>query len=304
MAINTVKATINGQEVSLTLNTQTGKYEATVQAPQKSSYNQSGHYYGVTIKATDKAGNVRTVDTSDATLGASLRLVVKEKVAPIITMTSPTNGATIINNKPVITWKVTDADSGVDTGTIGIAIDSGTVITGDKITKTATTGGYSCSYTPDSALSDGSHTIKLTASDNDGNVAAQVTVTIKVDTVPPTLTINAPADNLQTNTANVTVTGVTNDVTSSPVTVTITVNGTDAGAITVDGGGNFSKSVTLPREGSNTISVVSRDSAGKTTTVNRTVIKDTVAPTIAGITLTPNPVDAGKTFIISCTVTD
>lgn len=304
MAINTVKATINGQEVTLTLNTQTGKYEATVQAPQKSSYNQAGHYYGVTIKATDRAGNVKTVDANDSTLGSSLRLVVKEKVAPVITMSSPTNGATIINNKPAITWTVTDADSGVNTGTIGIAIDSGAVVTGDKITKTAITGGYTCSYTPDSALSDGSHTIKLSASDNDGNAAAQVSVTIKVDTVPPTLTINAPADNIHTNAASVTVTGVTNDVTSSPVTVTITVNGTDAGAVTVAANGSFSKSVTLPKEGSNTIAVVARDSAGKTTTVNRTVIKDTVAPTITGITLTPNPVDAGKTFIISCTVTD
>ena len=51
MAIKTVQATINGQTYTLTLNSTSGKYEATVTAPSKSSYNQSGHYYGVTVKA-------------------------------------------------------------------------------------------------------------------------------------------------------------------------------------------------------------------------------------------------------------
>lgn len=40
------------------------------------------------------------------------------------------------------------------------------------------------------------------------------------------------------------------------------------------------------------------------TTVTRTVKLDTTPPTIKSVTLTPNPVDAGKTFIISVDVTD
>ena len=62
MAVKKVEAVINGQTYTLTLNSATGKYEATITAPAKSSYNQSGHYYPVTVKATDDAGNVRTVD--------------------------------------------------------------------------------------------------------------------------------------------------------------------------------------------------------------------------------------------------
>ena len=54
VSVKTVQATINGQTYTLTLNSSTGKYEATVTAPSKSSYNQSGHYYGVTDKATDE----------------------------------------------------------------------------------------------------------------------------------------------------------------------------------------------------------------------------------------------------------
>ena len=126
MAVKTVQATINGQTYTLTLNSTSGKYEATVTAPSKSSYNQSGHYYGVTVKATDVAGNITTKDAADATLGKSLRLQVKKKVAPIIAITAPTVGTYLTNNKPTITWKVTDADSGVNPATIGITIDSGT----------------------------------------------------------------------------------------------------------------------------------------------------------------------------------
>lgn len=216
MAVKTVQTVVNGQTYTLTLNSSTGKYEATITAPSKSSYNQSGHYYGVTVKATDDAGNTTTKDVSDSTIGSSLQLKVKEKVAPTLAITSPTAGSYIINSKPTITFTVTDDDSGVNSATIGITIDSGSKVTGDAITKKAITGGYECTYTPTSALSDGSHTIKIDASDNDGNAATQKSVTFKVDTVPPTLSVTSPADGLVTNQAALTVKGTTNDATSSP----------------------------------------------------------------------------------------
>lgn len=291
MAVKTVQAVINGQTYNLTLNSSTGKYEATITAPSKSSYTLSGHYYPVTVKATDDAGNTTTKTDSDATLGGSLKLQVKEKVAPVIAITAPTAGSYIINNKPAITFKVTDDDSGVNPATIGVTIDSGSKVTGDAITKRAVTGGYECTYTPTSALADGSHTVRVDASDYDGNAAAQKSVTFKIDTVPPTLSITSPANGLVTNQAACTVAGKTNDATSSPVTVTV---GSD---------GSFSKAITLAA-GSNTITIVATDYAGKTTTVTRTVKLDTTPPTIKSVTLTPNPVDAGKTFIISVDVTD
>lgn len=64
------------------------------------------------------------------------------------------------------------------------------------------------------------------------------------------------------------------------------------------------KTVQTLAAGTNTITVVAKDGAGKTTTVTRTVTLDTAAPVIKSVTLTPNPVDAGKTFIISVEVTD
>lgn len=224
MAVKTVQAVINGQTYNLTLNSSTGKYEATITAPSKSSYTLSGHYYPVTVKATDDAGNTTTKTDSDATLGGSLKLQVKEKVAPVIAITAPTAGSYIINNKPAITFKVTDDDSGVNPATIGVTIDSGSKVTGDAITKRAVTGGYECTYTPTSALADGSHTVRVDASDYDGNAAAQKSVTFKIDTVPPTLSITSPANGLVTNQAACTVAGKTNDAISSPVTVTVKLN--------------------------------------------------------------------------------
>ena len=102
MSVKTVQAVINGQTYNLTLNSSTGKYEATITAPGKSSYTLSGHYYPVTVKATDDAGNTTTKTDSDATLGSSLKLQVKEKVAPVIAITAPTAGSYIINSKPAI----------------------------------------------------------------------------------------------------------------------------------------------------------------------------------------------------------
>lgn len=303
MSVKQVKAIINGQSYTLTLNTSTGKYEATITAPAKSSYTQPGHYYNVEVQATDDAGNVTTKNASDATLGSSLQLIVKEKVAPTIAITYPTASALITSNRPVIKWKVTDDDSGVNPSTIGITIDTGTKITGDAITKTTVTGGYECSYIPTSALADGSHTIKVDASDYDGNEASAKSITFKIDTVPPTLTISSPIDEMVTNVASVTVKGITNDATSSPVTVTVKLNTGTEETVSVGSDGAFSKTLTLAN-GTNTITVVATDSAGKSTTVTRTVKLDTTAPVIKSVYMTRNPVDAGKTFIISVEVTD
>lgn len=304
MAVKTVQVIINGAVTTLSYNGQTGKYEATITAPSKSSYNvNAGHYYPVTVKATDEAGNVTTKTDTDTTLGASLKLKVKEKVAPTITISSPTAGSYLTTNKPTIKWKVTDADSGVNPSTIGITIDNGSKVTGDSITKTTVSGGYECTYTPGSALADGSHTVKIDASDFDGNAAAQKSVSFKIDTVPPTLSISSPSDKLITNKTAITVTGKTNDATSSPVTVTIKLNSGNAEAVEVGADGAFSKALTLVA-GSNTITVVAKDAAGKSTTVTRTIIVDQTAPVIKSITINPNPVDAGKTYVICVEVTD
>lgn len=302
MAVKSVQVIINGASHTLTLNEDTGMYEAQITAPGKSSFNLANGYYPVTVKATDDAGNTTTVSDTDATLGDSLKLKVVETVKPVISITSPTESQKLTTSNPTITWTVTDDDSGVDADTIGITIDGGSKIT-TGITKTVITGGYQCTYVVDTALTDGSHTIYVDASDNDGNEAVQRTVNFVVDTVPPTLSVTSPANNLVTNESTVTVAGVTNDVTSSPVTLTIKVNNGAEQAVTVGSNGEFSKEITLSA-GSNTITVTATDAAGKSSSVQRTVTLDTGAPVISAVNITPNPVVAGQVITISVQVSD
>lgn len=295
MAIKSVKAIVNGVTTTLAYDSASNTYKATLTAPAKSSYNQTNHYYGVQIIATDEAGNSTTVNQSDAILGSKLRLTVKEKTAPIITVSSPTASQLLTSNQPTIAFTVTDDDSGVNPDTIKLLID-GTEVSG--ITKTKTSSGYSCSYKPDTALADGSHTIVVRASDYDENAATQKSVSFKIDTVPPELSVTTPTDKLITNKSTVTVAGTTNDATSSPVTLTI--NGV---ATTVYDDGTFSKDIAL-EDGANTITIVATDGAGRTTTVTRTVTLDTKAPVISDVSLAPNPADVGATYVISVSVTD
>ena len=299
MAIKTVKATINGQTYDLTLNSASGKWEATITAPGKTSYNLAGGYYNVAVEATNEAG---TKGSADASTVDGLKLVVKETVAPVITIVSPTSGAYVANSKQPVVFNIVDESggSGVDISTLVVNQD-GTAVAAANITHTAIANGYSVTYTPSAALSDGSHTVTINCKDHDGNAATEKSTTYTVDTVPPTLNVTSPADGLITAASSVTVAGTTNDATSSPVTITISLNGTDQGTVPVSTGGTFSKVVTL-KEGSNTIIIKAKDAAGKESSVTRTVTLDTSVPKIKAATITPNPVDTGKTMVISVTI--
>lgn len=299
MAIKTVRAQINGQWHTLTLNPSNGHYEAEITAPSVTSYNQPNHYYNVTVEATNDAGT--TVSASGTTI-PGLQLQVRERIKPVVTITSPSNGARITNNKQPVLFTATDETngSGVDLSSLVVKLDD-VLVPSEQISNSAIANGYSFTYTPAEALSDGSHTVTVDISDHDGNTADQKTTTFIVDTVAPTLNVTAPTEGYITNTAELTVVGTTNDVTSSPVTVKITLNSADQGAVTVNTGGAFSKQITLA-EGANVIVITATDAAGKSTSVTRNVTLDTSQPAITTATITPNPVDAGKTMLISVVI--
>lgn len=301
MAIKTVRANINGTWHTLTYNSGNGAWEATVNAPGATSYNQPNGYYNVQVEATNDAG---TKGTADGSTVNGLRLAVKETVAPVITIVSPASGARVTNNKQPVVFNVTDeaGGSGVDLESIVVKLD-GNPVASNEITHSSITNGYSFTYTPASVLKDGPHTVSVNAADNDGNNAVGKNTSFTVDTVAPILNVTSPTDGLITNNASVTVAGTTNDATSSPVSVTIRLNGTDQGAVTVGSGGAFSKAVTLA-EGANTIIVTSTDQAGKSSSVTIRVTLDTSVPVIQSATITPNPVDAGATMVISVVIAE
>lgn len=305
MALSTVKATINGVEHSLSYNAGSGKWEATITAPGLSSFNKSGGYYDVGLEARDTAGNVATANASSEGVGTNLRLVVVEKVKPTIVVTSPGEGSVLTSNTPTITAQLRDNDSGIDISSLSLKIDGGSAITQGSagMTTSLVSGGYDITYIPQTSLSDGPHAITITVKDHDGNIANLATRNVSIDTVPPSLNVSSPLDNFETNNSSGTVAGTTNDATSSPVSVTITVNGVSVGAVTVSGEGAFSKAVTYT-EGSNTVVITATDGAGRQTVVTRTVILDTKIPVFTSVAIAPNPVDAGATYVISVVVND
>lgn len=296
MAVKTVSAILNGTPYALAYNPDTGAYEGTMTAPNASSFNQKDGYYSVVVEAVDESGNIVTADSSGE-FGENLKLVVKETAPPVIFVSAPSNDAVLTNNQPVFMWQCTDNNSGVKTDSIKLFIDEMEALGIIDIQKEKDTDTYSCAYTPEDALDDGVHTVKFVCSDNDGNIK-EIAVSIKIDTVAPSLSVSSPAGDIFTNVQNITVRGVTNDITSSPVTVQ--VNGS---AVNVDDSGQFETVVDLEL-GQNTITIEARDGAGKTTVVTRTVVFDNIAPVFHEVVLTPDPVDAGKTFTIRVIATD
>ena len=296
--IKTITATINGQSYNLTYNNVTRKYEATVTAPSTTSYNNNaGHYFPVTLKATDTAGNMTTINDTDSKFGANLKLRVKETVKPVINITSIGANAIITNNSPVIEFTVTDGGAGVNKSTVVLKVNNSPVVLSEPV---VISNGFKYSYAT-SGLKDGVNNISIDCKDFDDNVAVTANRSFTVDTVPPTLNVTAPVNAFITNKASCNVVGTNNDVTTSPVTVKISVNGTDAGAVTVGGGGTFTKAITLT-EGSNNIQITSTDRAGKSTTVTRTVELDTKPPVFTSVSVAPNPVNTGVTYVISVEV--
>ncbi len=301
----------NGQRV--TLNKGTGDtWSATFPAPSQSSgSNNSGQgpgigqeaqgkgYYPVQVEVIDDAGNTLTVGPEDPTWGNILRLKVLEKTKPTTQITYPTQGALITNALPAIQLALNDAGSGINPNEVYIQIDSGAAV---KVTPEVSGATGTAEYTPVEALAEGQHTIVAYCKDYDGNTSDNATITFTVDTVAPVLNVDSPTEGLKTNVAQLTVSGTTNDATSSPVTIQISV-GSQSYQPTVGEGGAFSQQVTLS-EGENTITIVATDAAGKSTTVTRHVTLDTAGPEITDIVLTPNPADGGATVTIQVTIVD
>lgn len=304
MAISTVRVQINGVWTTLTYNSTSKAYEATITAPSITSRKQSGGYYPVTVEATNSVGTKTTVNDQTATIGSSCKLWVEERINPVITVVSPTTGARVTNNRPAIVFNATDETngSGVDIGTLIVTLDDREQ-TSVNTTTQAITNGYRCTFTPPTALADGEHRFSATVFDYDGNESAYVSIVFTVDTVAPTLNITSPAEGLATSSTSVVVAGTTNDETSSPVTLTQALDGGTAQAVTVGSNGAFTKTWTGLTHGAHKVVIVATDAAGRTTTVTRNFTVDTSTPVITSVTLVPSSVDTGKTVTIKVVVT-
>lgn len=312
MAIKTIIATVQGQDIELTLNEATGYYEGTGTAGADSSFPQSGGYFPVSVKATDDSDLYATADSDDF---ETLRLFVYENKAPTIEIITPTSGAYITDTtKPDIQFKIVD-NSVQTSGYSGVNKDEtvltvgGVQVDSSLIEWEDTDGGYIGTYTPETDLSDGEVTITVSGADNDGNSAETASVTFKIDNLSPTLNVTSPANGLVTSQSEVVVAGTTSD-TSTPINVKITLNGNVQFDEEVTGG-TFSETINLVTEGDNVIVVTATDATGKSTEQTITVRYNTTAPVFEEVEIfyegsqvsADNKVPAGGQYTIRCKVT-
>lgn len=180
------------------------------------------------VSASDTAGN-----TSNATVTFTL-----DRILPAIDLDAPSDGA-YLRGPVTISFDVVD----LNLEDFEATLDGAAFARGDTL------------------ADEGSHVLRVTASDLAGNEAS-ATRSFTIDRTPPVLSVASPRDGALIAGSTVTVFGDVSD--ASPVTVT--VNGVPAPV----GGGTFSAIVSLVN-GANTITVVASDAAGNTSTVTLTV---------------------------------
>ncbi|QGY30450.1 Ig-like domain-containing protein [Pantoea cypripedii] len=233
----------------------------------------------LSVTVTDLAGNVS---------GTTSASVIIDTVAPAAVtglaasnnnggsaVTIPNNGTTN-DNTPLL--------SGTAEAGAKITIYDGATLLGT--TTAASSGAWSFTT---STLTEGTHTLNVTATDAAGNVSPNASVTLTVDSVAPgNSTLTVTNDSV---TPNVTVPsgGYTRDTT--PVLsgtaevgsrVTIYDGATIIGSVTVGASGTWSFTTAVLADGSHSISVTATDAAGNVSGItSSTVIVDTVAPTAA-----------------------
>ncbi|MCE0489776.1 Ig-like domain-containing protein [Pantoea sp. Mb-10] len=227
------------------------------------------------VTATDAAGNVSpnaaitfTVDTTAPAAVVDLR--VTDNVGSIVGDLA--NGAVTDDATPTL--------SGTAEANAVVSIFDGSTLLGS-----ITAGGDGAwSFTP-VTLSNGPHALSVTVRDAAGNVsAASDTVTITVDTVAPTGTTLAIANDL----TGLTIPdgGITNDATpvlsgsaEAGSVVTIFDGTTLLGTVTVDELGAWSFTTGTLSQGAHVLSATVTDAAGNVSgTTSATIAVDTVAP--------------------------
>ena len=195
--------------------------------------------------AVDRAGNLATAS----------RVVVRDSQSPTLTITDPAAGSVVPEAMVAVSGAVYEPN--LDRVTVqGIAAE----VQGDT---------FSASV----ALVEGENTIVVRATDRLGNATEAIRL-VRRDATAPGLEINSPAEGSRLAADSVVVSGLLEETEG----VALTVNGVPATIV----GSTFSAAAVPLVEGENRLIARARDANGNEGVRTRTVVRDTVAPTILG----------------------
>jgi len=230
----------------------------------------------------DAAGNVGSYDTT-LTLDSTSPTVWIDSIYP-----NPTNAGTDVE------WSASeDVDYSIRIG--GTDCSDGTVVDSGFYTGPSSTV-VSISST---SLAEGSNTLFICVSDAAGNTS-QTSGSIVKDTVVPAVYITSAAPD--PTTAGTTLEWVSDEVDHAAVYVGGTDCDTGLGTLvqSYSGGGITGASTSIDTshlaEGENTLRVCVGDAAGNGNYAERTLTKDSTAPTVVIDSILPNPTNAGTTL--------
>lgn len=198
---------------------------------------------------------VQALGLNGAQGNASVAVTV-DATPPTVSITSPTTNAWSSTSSVVVTWSATDATSGVAHASLSL----------DGAPAAEVTGQTSHTFTD---VADGSHTAVLTVTDLAGN-SASTSVAFRVDTTPPTVTINAPASGATVSTSTVTVQWSATDAGSGVGTVQVSLD--DGSFQTATGG---TQTFTGLADGTHTVTIRATDAAGNVRTASVTFTVNT-----------------------------
>jgi len=210
---------------------------------------RSGNNYSASVRLTSEGNNVLTVSAVDAVGNRtdSTRTVIRDTQRPVLTVNNPVNNSFTKQTSITVSGTVTDATPvTVNANGVPLPVDGSGVFTGSV------------------PLNEGANLVTVTATDGAGNQTVVVR-SVTRDTQAPVLTVTAPVDGAVINADHVTVTGTVTDANA----VTVTANGTP---LSVAPDHSFSGDVALTN-GPNTIAVVATDAATNSTTVSRSVTR-------------------------------
>ena len=173
-------AEYKGSRYNATYNDDTHLWDVDIPSGAESSYGQPNHTYPITLHAKDAAGNETVMEATDPTYSDELNIRVLEKTKPVATIVSPTQGSVLGSATQDIVMELQDAGgSGLNMASVVFKVNNVQVSSGLSWSDGAD-GKKTCTYHATN-LSDGSNSVSLQVTDNDGNVSDLATVTQRED---------------------------------------------------------------------------------------------------------------------------
>ncbi|MGT8858800.1 BapA/Bap/LapF family large adhesin [Enterobacter sp. 186315] len=274
----------NGKAIGTAVAGSDGKWSFT----PSSDLSEGSH--SITTTATDAAGN-----TGPASPSFTLVIDTTPPATPGVLSASDNTTSTAV---PILGGQYTHASRPVLSG----KGEPGDTITlydkGVKIGETTVDASGNWSFTPGTALSEGAHSLTLTATDPAGNTSGMSqSLNFIIDTTPPATPdaqINGTGDQI-TGTAEA----------GSTVTIKNSA-GTVIGTATADGTGHFTLTLTPALTNGEKITVTATDEAGNNSTPSSLTAPDTTAPQIpSGVEVNQDgdhvtgKAEAGSTVVVN-----